>query len=188
MPKLWSETIESHRREVRDAILDSTAALASEHGLLGVTMSQIAEATGIGRATLYKYFPDVESILLAWHDRQIEAHMALLAEARDEGSTARERLGNVLEGYALLSRHTHPDEALFELLHRDPRIGRAHHQLHAMVRDLLVDAAEAGDVRTDVPPDELASYCIGALTSTGSHRSKGAIHLLVQVTMSGLRP
>ena len=188
MPKLWSETIESHRREVRDAILDSTAALASEHGLLAVTMSQIAEETGIGRATLYKYFPDVESILLAWHDRQLEAHLAHLAEARDEGSTARERLEKVLEDYALLSRHAHPDEALFELLHRDPRLGRAHRQLHAMVRDLLVDAAEAGDVRDDVPPDELASYCIGALTSTGSHRSKGSIHRLVQVTMSGLRP
>jgi AcrR family transcriptional regulator len=56
MPKLWNETIEAHRREVRDAILDNTAALVAEHGLLSVTMSQIAEETGIGRATLYKYF------------------------------------------------------------------------------------------------------------------------------------
>jgi AcrR family transcriptional regulator len=64
-----------HRREVRDAILDTMAALVAEHGLLGVTMSQIAEETGIGRATLYKYFPDVEAILLAWHDRQFTAHI-----------------------------------------------------------------------------------------------------------------
>jgi Bacterial regulatory proteins, tetR family len=46
------------------------------------TMSQIAEETGIGRATLYKYFPDVEAILLAWHDRQIAAHIAYLEEVR----------------------------------------------------------------------------------------------------------
>ncbi|MGH2817757.1 MAG: TetR/AcrR family transcriptional regulator, partial [Actinomycetota bacterium] len=74
MPKLWNETIEDHRREVRGAILDTTLALVAEHGLLSVTMSQIAEETGIGRATLYKYFPDVETILLAWHERQINGH------------------------------------------------------------------------------------------------------------------
>ncbi len=75
MPKLWTETIQTHRNQVRDAILDTTAALVAEQGLLQVTMSQIAEQAGIGRATLYKYFPDIESILLAWHDRQITAHL-----------------------------------------------------------------------------------------------------------------
>ena len=71
VPKLWNETIEAHRAAVRDAILDTTAALVAEHGLWSVTMSQIAEKTGIGRATLYKYFADVEAILLAWHERPI---------------------------------------------------------------------------------------------------------------------
>ena len=55
MPKLWTDTIQAHRREVRDAVLDATAALVGEHGLRAVTMSQIANKIGIGRATLYKY-------------------------------------------------------------------------------------------------------------------------------------
>jgi AcrR family transcriptional regulator len=67
VPKLWTETVETHRQEVREAILDATASLVQSRGLLAVTMSDIAEATGIGRATLYKYFPDVETILSAWH-------------------------------------------------------------------------------------------------------------------------
>ena len=50
MPRLWTETIEEHRRAVHDATLDTTAALAREHGLASVTMSQIAAAAGIGRA------------------------------------------------------------------------------------------------------------------------------------------
>ena len=66
---------------VHDATLDTTAALVREHGLASVTMSQIAAAAGIGRATLYKYFPDVEAILVAWHDRLITRHLRLLAEA-----------------------------------------------------------------------------------------------------------
>ena len=50
VPKLWNATIEGHRREVRDAILDTAAALAAEHGLTAVTMSQIAEGPGsVGR-------------------------------------------------------------------------------------------------------------------------------------------
>jgi AcrR family transcriptional regulator len=75
VPKLWSETIEAHRREVRDATLDTTAALVAEHGLRSVTMSRIAAETGIGRATLYKYFSGVEAILVAWHERQITGHL-----------------------------------------------------------------------------------------------------------------
>jgi AcrR family transcriptional regulator len=76
MPKLWSETIAAHRHTVRETILDATWALVAEHGLLAVTMSQIAEEAGIGRATLYKYFPDVEAILLAWHERHVAGLVA----------------------------------------------------------------------------------------------------------------
>jgi len=190
VPKLWTETIEAHRREVHDAILETTAALVTEHGLLSVTMSQIAEETGIGRATLYKYFPDVEAILLAWHDRQIAAHLAYLAEVRDRGAGAGERLEAVLEAYALLSRHPrgHQDHGFAEVLHRDARIGRAERQVHEMIRDLLAEAAKAGEVRADVPPDELATYCVHALATAGAHPSKAAVRRLVSVTLGGLRP
>ena len=104
MPKLWNATIEAHRREVRDAILDAAAALVAEHGLLSVTMSRIAAETGIGRATLYKYFPDVEAVLLAWHDRQVTGHLQYLADVRDQAGDARERLKAVLEAYAHIHR------------------------------------------------------------------------------------
>jgi len=190
VPKLWTATIETHRREVRDAILDTTAALVAEHGLLGVTMSQIAEEAGIGRATLYKYFPDVEAILLAWHNRQIAAHLAYLSEVRDQAAEAGERLEAVLEAYALLSRHSrgHQDAGFAELLHRHEQVTRAQRQVHVMIRDLLAAGAKAGIVRDDVPPDELASYCVHALGGVGGQRSKAAVHRLVMVTQAGLRP
>jgi len=189
VPKLWTQTIETHRREVRDAILDTTAALVAEHRLLSVTMSQIAEQTGIGRATLYKYFADVESILLAWHDRQIQVHLAYLADIRDRGDGARERLETVLEAYALLSRDSRGDQdARFgALLHGDERFARAQRRVHELIRQLLSAAAEAGEVRDDVPPDELASYCVNALAGAGTSRSKASVRRLVSVTLDGLR-
>ena len=87
VPKLWSETIDAHRRGVREVIVETTAALVAEHGLRAVTMSQIAEGAGIGRATLYKYFTDMESILLAWHERHVTAHLRHLVELRDQPAT-----------------------------------------------------------------------------------------------------
>jgi AcrR family transcriptional regulator len=189
VPKLWTETIEAHRREVRDAILDTTAALAAEHGLLSVTMSQIAEETGIGRATLYKYFPDVEAILRTWHEQQISGHLEYLAEVRDQ-AVAGERLRAVLEAYAVVSRDSrgHHDTEFAAVLHRDEQVARAQHQVHAMIRDLLTEAAQVGDVRDDVTPDELADYCIHGLGGAGRQRSKAAVRRLVTVTLDGLRP
>jgi AcrR family transcriptional regulator len=186
MPKLWNESIEAHRRAVRDATLDTTAALVAEHGLRSVTMSQIAEEAGIGRATLYKYFSDVEAILLAWHERQVAGHLAYLAEVRDQAGNAAERLEAVLEAYALIS-HEHHGTELAALLHRGEHVARAQQQLSDFIRDLLSEGAGSGDLRDDVAPGELASYCLHALTAAGSLPSKAAVRRLVAVILAGLQ-
>jgi len=187
VPKLWNETIEEHRRAVRDATLDTTAALVAEHGPLSVTMSQIAETTGIGRATLYKHFPDVEAILVAWHERQITGHLEQLAAIRDRGGAARGRLEAVLEAYALIS-HEHHGTELAALLHRGDHVARAQQHLSDLIEGLLTEAAQTGDLRDDVAPAELATYCLHALTAARSLPSKAAVHRLVSVTLAGLAP
>jgi len=190
MPRLWTQTIEAHRREVREAILDTTSALAAEQGLLAITMSEIAEKTGIGRATLYKYFPDVEAILGAWHERQIAEHFRYLTEVRDKLTDPGQRLKAVLEAFALLSLefHGHGDAEFAALLHQGKHVMHAQHRLHGMVEDLLAQLAKTGDIRDDIAPTELATYCLHALTAAGSLESKGAIKRLVEITVSGLRP
>ncbi|MDN3021407.1 TetR/AcrR family transcriptional regulator [Streptomyces sp. S.PB5] len=190
MPKLWNETIDAHRAAVRDAVLEATAALVAEQGLTSVTMSRIAKDCGIGRATLYKYFPDVDSILLAWHERQIGHHLDHLAEVRDRTEGAGERLEAVLRAFAHVSqasrRHHESDLAAF--LHRDRQVTQAQLKLRTMVEELLADAARAGAVRDDIAPGELASYCLHALTAAGDLPSEAAVHRLVAVTLTGLRP
>jgi AcrR family transcriptional regulator len=192
VPRLWNDTIQAHRAAVRDAILDTTAALVAEHGLLSVTMSQIAESTGIGRATLYKYFPDVEAILFAWHERQITAHLAQLEELRNQPGDAGKRLEAVLEAYALISHdrfsHEHPGPDLAALLHRGAHFSRAQQHVHDLIKDLLAEAAATGNLRDDVTPDELATYCLHALGAASSLPSKAAVRRLVWVTLAGLRP
>ena len=187
MPKLWTETIEAHRREVGDAIMDTTAALAAEHGLASVTMSQIAEETGIGRATLYKYFSDVEAILVAWHERHVTGHLEHLTEVRDQAVNAAKRLEAVFEAFALISHERHNTE-LAALLHRSEHVARAENHLRKFIRDLLIEGAASGALRDDVAPGELASYCLHALTAASGLPSKAAVRRLVKVTLAGLRP
>jgi AcrR family transcriptional regulator len=188
VPKLWTETIEEHRRAVHDATLDTTAALVREHGLAAVTMSQIAAAAGIGRATLYKYFPDVEAILVAWHDRHIALHLRQLTVARDAASTPAGQLEAVLMAFALIQYEHHDTELPVSLLHRGEHVARARQQLRDLVADLLATGAQTGEIRPDIAPGELAGYCLHALTAAGSLPSEAAVRRLLALTMSGLRP
>lgn len=188
--QLWTATIETHRREVRGAVLDTTAALIDEDGLLAVTMTRIAEQTGIGRATLYEYFPDVESILAAWHERQITAHLEQLMEVRDRPGDPLQRLRAVLETYALIINQTrgYHDGELAASLHRDQHVNQAEHHLRHMVQGLLIDATKTGEIRDDIPTGELATYCLHALSAASTLASKTAVRRLVTLTLSGLHP
>lgn len=185
MPRIWSETIAAHRDAVRDATLDATAALVAEHGLTGVTMSQIARESGIGRATLYKYFPDIESILAAWHERHIAAHLHHLAEV-SEAARPGDRLKAVLREYATLSRR-HGNGSDLAALHQGEHMSRAHAHLHEFITTLLREAAGRGEARDDIPAGELAAYCLHALTAASVLSSEAALGRLINVTLTGVR-
>jgi AcrR family transcriptional regulator len=186
VPKLWQDSIEAHRDAVREAALDAAAALIAEQGLTAVTMSKIAQDAGIGRATLYKYFPDIETLLSAWHQRQVHSHLVLLTAASEQPGSPSERLHAVLVAYARTTRRRHSSD-LAALLHRGEHVVRATHHLRALVAGLLAQGAAAGEIRDDVEPDELATYCLHALTAAGALGSDAALGRLVEVTMAGLR-
>jgi AcrR family transcriptional regulator len=186
MPKLWDQTIEAHRRAVHNAALAATGALVAERGLRAVTMSEVAQLTGIGRATLYKYFPDVETMLAAWHERQVRGHLDQLGAVVATEGNAAERLTAVLRVFARLSTERH-GEGLVTLLHRGPHIGKAQLELRELVRQLVAEGAAAGDIRDDVPPDELADYCLHAVVAARAPGSKAAVERLVTVILAGLR-
>jgi AcrR family transcriptional regulator len=190
MPKLWTETVKTHRKAVQDAALDAAATLVAQHGLRSVTMAQIAEAVGIGRATLYKYFPDVESMLTTWHERQVNAHLERLIELQAREGSPRERLEAVLETYANIQhdlRQVHATE-LAAHLHRGEHVVHAQRRLKELLRDLLTQGAKAGELRGDVSADELATYCLHALSAAARLPSKAAVRRLVVVTVTGLLP
>jgi AcrR family transcriptional regulator len=99
---------------VRQAILDAVGQLVEQQGVLAVTMSEVAERAGIGRATLYKYFPDVQTLLAAWHQQHVLSHLQVLTALRDQGGSPEHRLRAVLEAYARICQRgaRHPTASL----------------------------------------------------------------------------
>jgi AcrR family transcriptional regulator len=168
MPRIWTDTIDSHRRQVHDAILDATAELILEHGPMSVAMSAIAERAGIGRATLYKYFPDVESILLAWHARDFGDHLTHLVTLAESTSVT---LDDVT-AFVRAQRERH---------HRDGATGIVGTLAHALagnggampdaVEREIIDALSAlmrqlarrREVRTDLAAEDLARWLFHAI-------------------------
>jgi AcrR family transcriptional regulator len=190
VPKLWKDTVEEHRRDVRTAILDAAWRLASERGLLGVTMAQVAEHAGIGRATLYKYFGGVEAILVAAHAEHVDRHLAELQAARAAATSADEALSRLLQGYARICFHRGTTEApdLHALVHDGERHGHSQARLVGLFADAVAAAQQSGAVRTDVKSDELASYCVHALEAAGELTGAAAVDRLVAVVAAGLSP
>ena len=188
MPQLWAQTIAAHRAEVREAILDAVGELLRRRGPLALSMSEIAAAAGIGRATLYKYFPDVGQVVAAWHERQVAAHLAELVAIRDEPGDSGERLRAVCLAYGRIchQRQQHGDAVLSTVLHRQQPTEESQAQLVAIFADLISEAAAAGAVRRDVPPGELATFCRSALEAGSTAAGQPALDRLVELVWTSL--
>jgi AcrR family transcriptional regulator len=186
VPKVWADTIEEHKEAVRRAVLDATETLISSEGLAGISMSRIAGEAGIGRATLYKYFPNTQEVLAAWHHERVAAHLQALEKSSLSGPPER-RLEQVLTTYARLSRLGDTGE-LARLLHRSPHVDQARRSVHELITDAIESAVDACAVRSDIPPAELATYCVHSLGAARDVRSNDGVKRLVALTLDALRP
>lgn len=187
MPKLWKDTVETHRQAVREAILHAVHDELRAHGLAGITMSGIAHRAGIGRATLYKYFPDVRSLLDVAHEQHISEHVAALRALAETATAAEDRLVSVLALYLRIctERVRHGDADVMSLLHRPDVVSHADEQLLALFTTMLTEAVHAGLVRDDTPPQDLARFCLQSLAA-GDPRNEPEDSPLLRLTLAGL--
>lgn len=98
-------TSPQQRRSVRrvDAILDAAAALLDEHGLAAATTTGIAHRAGTSVGGLYRYFPDVETLLRALAARNRERYWAF-ALSVDDGGQGRALLDHLMSSYVRFAR------------------------------------------------------------------------------------
>jgi AcrR family transcriptional regulator len=95
----------------RARVLEAAARLFSEHDGRELTMEQIAEAAGVGKATLYRRYPDVPSIavaLLDEHERELQEQLLRGDPPLGPGAPPEQRLAAFYRAMVeLLERHGH---------------------------------------------------------------------------------
>lgn len=160
----WDRTVDEHRNAQREEIANTAWSLAQQHGPFAITMSQVAVAAGVSRPTLYKYFPDVESMLVAHHRSHVAAHVAELVEIVAGPGVPHERLARLVRAYASIchQRARHGSSEVDRLVHSPFELDAAESQLVELFARAI---REAHTGRDDLAPTVLAAYCVRALAT-----------------------
>jgi len=112
------KTTQAQQAKTRRTIIECAVDVIAAHGFDNATMKQIARAAGIGDATIYKYFPTKERLVLAYFDQLI--FDAIGATSQTTG----------LERYGLQEKLQRLTDAVLELMLPD-------REFVAMARTLL---------------------------------------------------
>ncbi len=119
-----TQQTKSHRLLIRTAV-----DLMTQHGFEGTTMKQIARTAGLGDATIHKYFPTKEKLVLAYFEQAIGDAIARMAKTKE------------LESFGLQERiQLLMDSVLDELLADREFVALAYQLVARMPLSLLSDA------------------------------------------------
>jgi AcrR family transcriptional regulator len=98
MPKgipLTEEEIDRRRHE----IFHSSVALILKQGFAGTSMQEIADAAGVGKSTLYDYFPTKDHVLLFVFEEELDVFQAQAAGLAAQAMPVQEKLIQILEAH-----------------------------------------------------------------------------------------
>lgn len=151
MPDTWRESLSDHKLRQAERIVHAAMELVFEQGVSALSMSAIAGAAGISRQTLYKYFPDVASVLRA--AVQSSEHDTASIEAEE---TPVDQLRAFVRYVLAAAAAGHPSPAALEpVLAPDVRAELEAHstQVRGLVAVILRRGKDDGVFRADLEPD-----------------------------------
>ena len=148
----WRESLSDHKLKQADRITSAAIELVFEHGVSALSMSAIAQAAGVSRQTLYKYFPDVAAILRAAVQRSEDHDTAMIEQAE----TPRAQLVAFVRWALSAAQAGHPSpSALQPVLAPDVRAELEAHAAHVkrLVALIVQRGVDEGEFRPDLDPD-----------------------------------
>jgi AcrR family transcriptional regulator len=151
----WDHTLSEHRQRQAEHIVAAAMGIIARDGVAALTMSAVAEEAGISRQTLYKYFPDVDAVLVGM-TRLSEAVEWDLAERAERAEDATAGLLLFVEASLAAATAGHPSPAA--LASTLPPEARASLQAHvdrveSLVVRLMRRGLEDGSFRSDLDPE-----------------------------------
>ncbi len=155
MPRITGSNIAEHVAEQEAAIFAAATKLFGEHGVNDVSMGAIAEAVGLARPSLYRYFPTKDAIVFRWFDQAMTPLIAESARIADADLDASERFDRWIErqldfladpgNQGMISASLESSELADE--HRN-LIGARHGDLYASLDAILGDQVRKQDEET----------------------------------------
>ena len=138
-----------------DRIIHASFALISEHGLGSVTMSQIADAAGVARQTLYNHYQDIDSIVAATIKRHNSESIDLLNASLTIAESPQDRLEQMVRHFASIGAHAHQSIDLRDALAAELRPGLGEYQsaVEEHIAAIISQGQQIGDFRSDLSPD-----------------------------------
>jgi AcrR family transcriptional regulator len=167
LPKIDAPTIAEHVSRREAEILDAAVDLFAKQGLTDTSMAEIADAVGVARSAIYRYFPSKEHILLTSFERRIPETIAAADRAVAQGTTPLEKLERWLTfqvDYSVDPAHEIGRRIQVEL-HRLPvefqeAVAAGHSQLWATLDELVESVLT---VSGDMSDAGLVAQMIGGL-------------------------
>lgn len=158
--------------------------LSRSSGAPAHSMAEVARRAGIGRATLYRHFPERRDLLEALFANEVEAVVAAAIPLVDNPGDA---LVDWLHHFATFedSKHVIVNELLEYTNESDPVFGSSRHRVLASGQPLLVAAQLAGAVREDVTLIEVLDLVLAVVRL---ERPPEQIRAILGVALDGLRP
>jgi TetR/AcrR family transcriptional regulator, mexCD-oprJ operon repressor len=174
------------QQRVAEAILDGAARLFASEGD-HASMNEVAEAAGVARATVYRYFPNREALLDELARTAVQDVDTRLASARIDAVAPE-------EGVARAVRALVDVGDLFVVLARERRRSGADRFEGGLVEPLrrLIERGQAsGDIRDDIAgarlTEALIGLIVGMLTSTPGMGREDMTATITDLFLDGAR-
>ena len=151
----------AQRSEIRKA----ARRVFGRSGVQGTGLTHVALEAGMGRSSLYHYYPDKDALLADLLTETLESERALFRTClRGDGSTL-ERLHRLLDAsVALLDDWAAVGRMLLDLRLRDAtRFGRYFAEIRQELARALEDGQARGEVDPTLDPTAAAATLIGAI-------------------------
>ena len=178
-------------------ILETAFALFAERGIEPVRMPEVAEASGVARATLYRYFTTKLDLVIAvgtWKcEEYIEAHNASLPKEEIDRMTAAEYLRFYMDGFLDLYRN-HSDLLRFNYNFNSYlryEAGTSEQKapymnvvdnLGEMFHELYERGMRDGTLRTDIIEEAMFSSSFHIMLAAVTRYAVGLVYILEKVT------
>jgi AcrR family transcriptional regulator len=169
-----NEKMRSDAARNREAILTSAIGVLADRPT--ASMREIALASGTGRTTLYRHFPDRQALVLAIFDRVVQEADQLTGDALAAGNSAGDDPVEVVAGlsadlaelgdrYRFIRRDLLSDGRIAD---RNVTARRA-----SPLRRYLKAAQDDGRVRADLDADWLLDVIVAVVTEAASRPQRG---------------